>query len=88
MIQKNKKNKNNILLNLLFKSKNMYGESLMYTNNEILPFIYGSRYNQTIINLKNISFILKRIFKLIKYKYAGSLSLSLSRTTYFSQFIS
>ena len=67
MIQKNKKNKNNILLNLLFKSKNMYGESLMYTNNEILPFIYGSRYNQTIINLKNISFILKRIFKLIKY---------------------
>ena len=66
MIQK-KKNKNNILLNLLFKSKNMYGESLMYTNNEILPFIYGSRYNQTIINLKNISFILKRIFKLIKY---------------------
>ena len=67
MIQKKKNNNNNILLNLLFKSKNMYGESLMYTNNEILPFIYGSRYNQTIINLKNISFILKRIFKLIKY---------------------
>nr|YP_010507991.1 ribosomal protein S2 [Phytophthora ilicis]UXG56331.1 ribosomal protein S2 [Phytophthora ilicis] len=67
MIQKNKKNNNNILLNLLFKSKNMYGESLTYTNKEILPFIYGSRYNYTIINLKDVSFFLKRIFKLIKY---------------------
>ena len=67
MIQKNKNNNNNILLNLLFKSKNMYGESLIYTNKEILPFIYGSRYNKTIINLKNVSFVLKRIFKVIKY---------------------
>nr|YP_010394535.1 ribosomal protein S2 [Phytophthora pluvialis]UXG56175.1 ribosomal protein S2 [Phytophthora pluvialis]DAZ88582.1 TPA_asm: ribosomal protein S2 [Phytophthora pluvialis]DAZ88972.1 TPA_asm: ribosomal protein S2 [Phytophthora pluvialis] len=67
MIQKKKNNNNNILLNLLFKSKNMYGESLTYTNKEILPFIYGSRYNYSIINLKNVSFFLKRIFKLIKY---------------------
>nr|YP_010394691.1 ribosomal protein S2 [Phytophthora quercina]DAZ89128.1 TPA_asm: ribosomal protein S2 [Phytophthora quercina] len=67
MIQKNKKNNNNILLNLLFKSKNMYGESLTYTNKEILPFIYGSRHNYTIINLKDVAFFLKRIFKLIKY---------------------
>ena len=67
MIQKKKNNNNNILLNLLFKSKNMYGESLIYTNKEILPFIYGSRYNKTIINLKNVSFVLKRIFKVIKY---------------------
>nr|YP_010394926.1 ribosomal protein S2 [Phytophthora aleatoria]DAZ89363.1 TPA_asm: ribosomal protein S2 [Phytophthora aleatoria] len=66
MIQKKKKNNNNILLNLLFKSKNMYGESLIYTNKEILPFIYGSRYDYTIINLKDVSFFLKRIFKLIK----------------------
>nr|YP_010508041.1 ribosomal protein S2 [Phytophthora clandestina]UXG56369.1 ribosomal protein S2 [Phytophthora clandestina] len=66
MIQKKKKNNNNILLNLLFKSKNMYGESLSYTNKEILPFIYGSRHDYTIINLKDISFFLKRIFKLIK----------------------
>nr|YP_010507810.1 ribosomal protein S2 [Phytophthora hedraiandra]UXG19060.1 ribosomal protein S2 [Phytophthora cactorum]UXG55676.1 ribosomal protein S2 [Phytophthora cactorum]UXG55714.1 ribosomal protein S2 [Phytophthora cactorum]UXG55908.1 ribosomal protein S2 [Phytophthora hedraiandra]UXG56099.1 ribosomal protein S2 [Phytophthora cactorum] len=66
MIQKNKKKNNNILLNLLFKSKNMYGESLIYTNKEILPFIYGSRYDYTIINLKDVSFFLKRIFKLIK----------------------
>nr|YP_010394336.1 ribosomal protein S2 [Phytophthora fragariae]DAZ88344.1 TPA_asm: ribosomal protein S2 [Phytophthora fragariae] len=68
MIQKNKnKNNNNSLLNLLFKSKNMYGESLIYTNKEILPFIYGSRHDYTIINLKNVSFFLKRTFKLIKY---------------------
>nr|YP_010395005.1 ribosomal protein S2 [Phytophthora cambivora]DAZ89442.1 TPA_asm: ribosomal protein S2 [Phytophthora cambivora] len=68
MIQKNKKkNNNNSLLNLLFKSKNMYGESLTYTNKEILPFIYGSRHDYTIINLKNVSFFLKRTFKLIKY---------------------
>nr|YP_009178813.1 ribosomal protein S2 [Peronospora tabacina]ALJ78436.1 ribosomal protein S2 [Peronospora tabacina]ALJ78483.1 ribosomal protein S2 [Peronospora tabacina] len=67
MIQKKKKNNNNVLLNLLFKSKNMFGESLTNTNNEILPFIYGSRYNRTIINLKNVSFVLKRIFKLINY---------------------
>ena len=66
MIQKKNIN-NNVLLNLLFKSKNMYGESLILTNKEILPFIYGRRYDRTIINLKNISFVLKRIFKLIKY---------------------
>jgi len=67
MIQKKKENNNNILLNLLFKSKNIYGESLTNTNKDILPFIYGSRHNYTIINLKNVSFFLKRIFKLIKY---------------------
>nr|YP_010118049.1 ribosomal protein S2 [Phytophthora fallax]QPN54099.1 ribosomal protein S2 [Phytophthora fallax] len=68
MIQKNKqKTDNNILLNLLFRSKNMYGESSTYTNKEILPFIYGNRHDYTIINLKDVSFFLKRIFKLIKY---------------------
>lgn len=67
MIQKKKNKNNNILLNLLFKSKNMYGESLISTNKEILPFIFGSRHNRTIINLKEVSFVLKRIFKLIKY---------------------
>ena len=67
MIQKKKNKNNNILLNLLFKSKNMYGESLISVNKEILPFIYGSRYDRTIINLKNVSFVLKRIFKVIKY---------------------
>jgi ribosomal protein S2 len=67
MINKKKNNNNNILLNLLFKSKNIYGELLKDTNKEILPFIYGVRHNYTIINLKNISFFLKRIFKLIKF---------------------
>lgn len=71
MIKKNLKkkinNNNNNLLNILFKSKNIYGESLKDTNKEILPYIYGIRHTYTIINLKNISFILKRIFKLINY---------------------
>nr|YP_010394024.1 ribosomal protein S2 [Hyaloperonospora arabidopsidis]DAZ88032.1 TPA_asm: ribosomal protein S2 [Hyaloperonospora arabidopsidis] len=67
MIQKKKNKNNNIFLNLLFKSKNMYGESLISTNKEILPFIYGKRHDHNIINLKNVSFFIKRIFKLIKY---------------------
>ena len=65
MIQKKKK-KNNNFLNLLFKSKNMYGESLISTNKEILPFIYGRRHDHNIIDLKKVSFFLKRTFKLIK----------------------
>ena len=64
---KKKNNNNNILLNLLFKSKNIYGESLKETNKDIMPFIYGIRHNYTIINLKNISFYLKRVFKLLEY---------------------
>lgn len=64
---KKKNNNNNILLNLLFKSKNIYGESLKNTNKDIIPFLYGIRHNYTIINLKNISFYLKRIFKLLEY---------------------
>ena len=63
---KRKKNNNDILINLLFKSKNMYGEPLAFTNKEIVPFIYGSRYAHSIINLKEISLFLKRVFKLIK----------------------
>lgn len=69
MINKNKKNKknNNILLNSLFKSNNFYGESLNKTNKNNLPFIYGIRHNYSIINLKYVSFFLKRVFKLIQY---------------------
>lgn len=67
MIQKQKFKNNNILLNLLFKSKNMYGELSTYTNRDIFPFLFGIRYDYTIINLKDVSFFLKRIFKLIKY---------------------
>lgn len=64
---KKKNNNNNILLNLLFKSKNIYGEFLKNTNKDIIPFLYGIRHNYTIINLKNVSFYLKRIFKLLEY---------------------
>jgi len=69
MIKKNliKKDNNNNLLNILFRSKILYGESLKNTNKEILPYIYGIRHKYTIIDLKYISFILKRIFKLIKF---------------------
>lgn len=63
---KKKNNNNNILLNLLFKSKNIYGESLKETNKDIMPFIYGIRHNYTIINLKNVTFYLKRIFNLLQ----------------------
>ena len=62
-----KKQKNNILLNLLFKSKNIYGERINESNKDLLPFIFGIRHNYTIINLKNVSSFLKIIFKLIKY---------------------
>ena len=66
MIHKKKIYKNNTLLNLLFKSKIMYGESLIYINKDIFPFIYGSRHNRSIINLHRVSLFLKRSFKLIK----------------------
>ena len=65
--QKKKKQINNSLLNTLFKSKNFYGEVLNQTHKEVLPFIYGIRHNYSIINLKNTSLFLKRIFKLIKF---------------------
>lgn len=64
---KKKDNNNNILLNLLFKSKNIYGESLKETKKDVMPFIYGIRHNYTIINLKNVSLYLKRVFKLLEY---------------------
>jgi ribosomal protein S2 len=66
MIKQKLKN-NNTLLNLLFQSKNMYGELLSNSNKDILPFIFSIRNNYTIINLKNVSLFLKRIFKLIQY---------------------
>lgn len=63
---KKKNNDNNILLNLLFKSKNIYGESLKSTKKDAIPFIYGIRHNYTIIDIKNVSFYLKRILKVLK----------------------
>lgn len=60
-----KKNKN-LIINLLFKSKNMYGDEVLYTKKDIIPFIFGIRFNYTIINLKNVTFYLKRIFNLLQ----------------------
>lgn len=61
------KKKKNFLLNLLFKSKNVYGESFKNINQDMIPFIYGIRNNYTIIDLENLSFYLKRIFKLLEF---------------------
>jgi ribosomal protein S2 len=68
MISKKKKkiNNNNILVNSLFKAKSIYGESLAISNKNVIPFIYGVRHNYAIINLKDVSFFLKRVFKLIQ----------------------
>ena len=68
MIEKKKNLKiNNSLLNILFKSKNFYGQSFNTINKNILPFIYGIRNNYVIINLKYTSIFLKRTFKLIQH---------------------
>ncbi len=64
---KKKKKIINYLLNSLFKSKNFYGESLNKTSKNILPFIYGTRHNYSIIDLKNTSLFIKRSFKIIQH---------------------
>lgn len=66
MIYKKKESKTNNLLNLLFKSKIMYGESLISINKDLVPFLYGSRFNRGIIHLKNVSFFIKRSLRLIQ----------------------
>jgi ribosomal protein S2 len=63
---KKKNNNNNLLFNSLLKSKNFYGKTLNKTNKNILPFIYGKRFNYNIINLKYVSYFLKRSLKLIE----------------------
>lgn len=63
---KKKKKINNHFLNILFKSKTFYGGTFKSINKNILPFIYGIRNNQIIINLQYINIFIKRIFKLIK----------------------
>lgn len=68
MINKKLKKSNNILLNSLFKAKNFYGDSSKNLNPNIIPFIYGKRHQYSIINLKFVSYFLKRIFKLIQYR--------------------
>lgn len=64
---KNKKEKKDILFNILLKSKNIYGDFLTETKKDLIPFIYGIRYNYSIICLDTLSLYLKRIFSLLKY---------------------
>ena len=60
------KNNNNNLLKLLFKSKNLYGESIKKLNKDITPYLYGIRHKYSIIDLNILIINLKRVFKLIK----------------------
>lgn len=63
---KKKTKNNNNLLNLLFKSKNLYGTFFRTTNAQVVPFVYGIRHKYSIINIKLVSLFIKRIFKVIK----------------------
>jgi ribosomal protein S2 len=66
-IKKYKKIKKDILFNILVESKNFYGNDKNKIKKEILPFIFGIRFNQIIINLNKTSLILKYIFLYLKY---------------------
>ena len=61
-----KQKTNDFLLNILFNSKNFYGESLHTLNKKLLPFLYGTRHNYVIIDLKHTSIMLKRVLILLK----------------------
>lgn len=63
--EKNTQNNNNFL-KILFKSKNFYGGYYKFIKKENLPFLYGIRNNQIIINLKYLNFFIKRTFNLLK----------------------
>ena len=55
------------LLNGLFKSKNFYGDFLTETKKKNFYFIYGYRYNFSIINLVQTSLLIQKSLYLIKY---------------------
>jgi len=61
-----KKNSDNKLLNLLFQSKCFYGEKKNKTNASNLPYIYGTRQNYSIIDLKYTLQNIKKVLLLIK----------------------
>lgn len=63
--------KNNNLINILFKGKNMHGDLIFNTNKEITPFLYGIRHKYNIINLHITSLYLKRVFLLINAIFDG-----------------
>lgn len=54
------------LFNLLIKSNMIYGETIKKTKPETLPFIYGTRHNNTIIDINYTILSIIKIFKLLK----------------------
>jgi ribosomal protein S2 len=54
------------LFNTLMKSKMMYGETIKKTKSEVLPFLYGTRHNYTIININYTVSLIVRLFKFLK----------------------
>ncbi len=64
-IKKNFNRKN--LLKILFKSKNFNGVLIQELNFENKPYIYGTRFKSSIINLEYTINSLKRTFKLIRH---------------------
>lgn len=69
MIRTKKKNFNNEVVNILFKSKSFYGGFVNKIDKDILPFIYGKRNDILIINLKYTNIFIKKIFNLIKFTF-------------------
>lgn len=54
------------LFNTLMRSKIMYGETIKKTKPEVLPFLYGTRHNYTIINVNYTVSLIVRLFKFLK----------------------
>lgn len=63
---KNKKIQKKFLIDSLFKSKNFYGELLTEIKKKNFSFIYGFRYNFSIINLIQTSLFIQKSLFLIK----------------------
>jgi ribosomal protein S2 len=61
-----KKKKKKIFINGLFKSKNFYGEFLTETKKKNFYYIYGFRYNFSIINLIQTNLLIQKSLFLIK----------------------
>lgn len=61
-----KKKKKKTFINGLFKSKNFYGEFLTETKKKNFYYIYGFRYNFSIINLIQTNLLIQKSLFLIK----------------------
>ena len=54
------------LLKQLVQTKNQYGCPLVETKATNRPYLYGSRFKQTIINLEQTVINLRKVFRLVK----------------------